>query len=111
MEYTLDRYNYYTTGNKVIAVSTYAGRTVRGVAKCDPRDEFSLERGKKLAAARCNEKVAIKRAKRAIKAYVAAIEDEERAVARTDKMSQYVNDASDAVIEAAAIINDILHAN
>ena len=46
MEYSLDRYNYYTTQNKVIAVSTYAGRTVKGIAKCDPRDTFSIDSGK-----------------------------------------------------------------
>lgn len=43
---------------KVIAISTYAGKPVRGVAICSVHDEFDLEKGKRLAAARCNEKVA-----------------------------------------------------
>ena len=54
-------YRYFIAGNKVIAVSTYAGKTVRGIAICSPEDKFDIEFGKKLAAARCNEKVAEKR--------------------------------------------------
>ena len=57
---TLDmtKYSFYTDGKtKVIAVSTYAGKVIRGVAKCDVNDTFSLEKGKKLAAARYNKKI------------------------------------------------------
>lgn len=54
-------YKYIVTPNKVIALSTYAGRPVRGIAKCHPNDTFDVEFGKKLAAARCNYKVAVKR--------------------------------------------------
>ena len=58
----IPRYRYYTNGkDTVVAVSTYAGETVRGVAKCAPEDEFDLAKGKKLAAARCAKKVAKKR--------------------------------------------------
>lgn len=49
----------------VIAVSTFAGKTVRGVAKCHPNDSFNEEVGTKLALARCNLKVAQKRLARA----------------------------------------------
>ena len=46
MKYSLDKYKYFTyydkNGKKTIsAVSTYAGKTVKGYAKCDPRDNFS----------------------------------------------------------------------
>lgn len=68
-EYPLDKYRYVVVGNKVIAISTYACKTVKGVAKCDPVDNFDLEKGKKLAAARCNEKVAKLRLKRATKMF------------------------------------------
>ena len=44
--YPIEKYRYYTNGRRVIAVSTYAGKTVRGVATCDPGDEFSMEKGK-----------------------------------------------------------------
>ena len=45
----------------VIALSTYAAKTVRGVAKCNASDEFSIKTGKELAAARCDVKVCHKR--------------------------------------------------
>ena len=68
--FPLEKYRYYIAGNKIIAVSTYAGRTVRGVAICHPQDSFDIEAGKKLAAARCNQKVADKRYERALSKYV-----------------------------------------
>ena len=58
------KYRYYTNGeNIVVAVASYAGRTIRGVAKCSDQDEFDLETGKKLAAARCAVKIARERVK------------------------------------------------
>ena len=58
-------YRIYETPNKVIAVSSFAGQTVRGVAKCNPADEFDPEKGTALAIARCDTKIAEKRMKRA----------------------------------------------
>lgn len=101
MEYSLNKYKYAQTGNKVIAISTYAGRTVRAVAKADPRDAFSLEDGKKLAAARCNAKIATKRTKNAEFQLSRAKAALEQAEARYNKMIAYFNDASFA--EGAAI--------
>lgn len=49
----------------VVATSTYAGKTVRGVARCHPNDEFDIDKGIKLAVYRCNLKVADKRQARA----------------------------------------------
>ena len=60
-------YKIYHHDNEVIAVSTFAKRMVRGVAKCDPRDEFDHKKGEALAIARCDLKVAEKRMKRADK--------------------------------------------
>lgn len=58
------KYRYYTNGKDiVVAVSSYAGRTIRGVAKCSEQDEFDLETGKKLAAARCAMKITRERVK------------------------------------------------
>lgn len=63
-KFNSERYKYATTPDgKVIAISSFAGKVVKGVAKCDPNDEFNLESGKKLAAARCNEKVCRRRAR------------------------------------------------
>lgn len=60
------RYKVYTDGkSKVIVTSTFAGRTVRGVAKCSPEDKFDLQTGIELAQLRCDVKVAQKRRERA----------------------------------------------
>lgn len=60
-----NNYRYYTNGRKVIAVSTYAGRRVKGVAVCSSDDTFDKTKGERLAAARCNTKIAKKRLQRA----------------------------------------------
>ena len=101
-------YKYFTDhAGKVIAVSTYAGRTVRGVAICDPRDKFDIEFGKKLAAARCNHKVATKRSARAWKKFTEAKEQLKRAQAYYDKMSAYVDDSDEAVLAAIRELNHL----
>jgi len=64
-EFPIEKYKFVVAGNKIVAISTYAGKIVRGVAKCDPNDVFNLEEGKKLAAARCDEKVNSRRLRRA----------------------------------------------
>jgi exonuclease VII small subunit len=108
MEYSLDRYNYYTTQNKVIAVSTYAGRTVKGIAKCDPRDTFSIDSGKKIAAARCNEKVATKRAGRAYKKIVSAKNELEKNIAYYNKMVDYYNDSLASLKQASEDVENLV---
>ena len=94
MSYTLDRYRYYKgKDNKIIAVSSYAGKPVRGTAKCDPRDEYNEESGKKLAALRCNLKVATKREARAKKMRQEAQKQLQAAQSRYDKMNKYFSDS------------------
>ena len=101
MKYPLEKYRFYTNGNRVIAVSTYAGKTVRGVAICHPDDNFDMETGKRLAAARCNEKIAAKRLERAAhKAFEAGI-DVAKAQQHQREMQEYYNDAYLAYNEAA----------
>lgn len=82
-------YKYYTSGNKVVATSTFAGRPVRGIAKCDPEDIFSLENGKKLATARCNNKIAVKRVKSAKKKLEKAVAALEAAKKQEEFMADY----------------------
>ena len=99
MKYSLDKYKYFTyydkNGKKTVsAVSTYAGKTVKGYAKCDPRDNFSEDNGKKLAAARCNAKVADKRVKRAEKKMGDALRQLDAAEVYYKRMRTYFNDAS-----------------
>lgn len=93
MSFPTDRYKYYFTDNKVIAVSTYAGKTVRGVAICSPQDSFDMEKGKKLAAARCAVKIAEKRAKRAAKKVFEAGDAIKAASQHYSAMTSYMDDA------------------
>lgn len=106
--YPIEKYKFYINGSRVIAVSTYAGKTVRGVAVCHAGDTFSLEKGKKLAALRCAEKIAKKRVARANRkvdeAYWAYVDAE----AYLDKMVDYKDDALYELNEVIAAKNDML---
>ena len=97
----MGKYKFYNDGkNKIIAVSTYAGRTVRGVAKCDPRDEFNATKGEDLAVARCAEKIAAKRMRRAQAELDKAIRAVEAAEYRVSKMKEYLSDSTAAWVKA-----------
>ena len=87
----LNMYNYkfYTSKNLVVAVTTYAGKIVKGKAKCNPEDTFDLEKGKALAAVRCNAKIAKKRVKRASGKF----ERYNKASEYLEEMTAYINDA------------------
>ena len=113
MAYPLEKYKYYEYKNEnggmtICAMSTYGGRPVKGLAKCDPRDEFDVEKGKKLAAARCNLKVAQKRQARASKKYLEASADFYNAQAFFDRMREYYMDSVDAVDEAAEELRNLV---
>ena len=101
MSYPLDKYRYYVAGNKVIAVSSYAKQPVRGVAVCHPDDTFDLELGKRIAAAKCNEKVAQKRMYRAQDKALAAGLALAKAQEEYNRMKDYYQDAYLAYNEAA----------
>ena len=60
------KYTIYRAGNKTIAVSSFAGKAVRGVAKCHPNDEYSVLKGEEIAIARCAAKISKKRLRSAI---------------------------------------------
>ena len=92
-DYPFSKQKFYFGNGKVIAVSTYAGRIVKGVAKCDPSDNFDIEKGKQLAAARCNAKVAAKRVKRAQSELEKAISEFSKASSRVGTMNDYLTDA------------------
>lgn len=77
----------------VVAVSSYGGKKVRTVAKCNPSDEFDYEDGKKLAGARCKVRVAKKREKRAEQKFMEARKQLNDAQKFYDKMLKYSNDA------------------
>lgn len=104
----MSRYRFYITDNKVICVSSYMGRTVRGVAKCSPNDTFDTEFGMKLAQARCDYKVAIKRYERALMKTNEADKALEDAQDYADKMDDYYWAAQEYVDEVATTLDTLL---
>lgn len=109
--FPIEGYQFYLDEkrHRVIAVTTYAGRAVRGVAVCADGDEFDFEYGKRLAAARCNYKVALKRRNRAMGKVEMAIQDFEDADRILNKYRQYFYDASNAVIEAGNELDQVVN--
>lgn len=89
---------------KTIAVSTYAGRTVRGSAICDSSDTYNKETGQKIAAARCGAKVAQKRLKRATQKQQEAKTALRQAKKYYDKMTDYYCSAYLAVHAALTTV-------
>ena len=106
--FPLSKYKFYVAGNKIIAVSTYAKKLVRGVAICHPEDSFSLETGKCLAAARCNERIAAKRYARAQVKYIEACQERDEAINKVDRMKEYLNDSFIAMNEASQACDNLI---
>ena len=82
-----------TTNIRIVAVSSFAGKPVKGYADLHPKDEFDIEYGKALAAARCAEKIAAKRCKRAYNKVDEATAQFNAAMNHLQKMMQYEADA------------------
>lgn len=83
-----------TTSTVVVAISTYAGKSVKATARCMESDEFSLEKGKRLAAARCDLKVCLKRRARAFKRFSEAMQNYEIISNEYNRMGNYYSDAT-----------------
>ena len=91
-----------TKSSVVVALSTFAGRPVKGVAKCMEGDPFSLEKGKELAAARCDYKVCVKRAKKAKKEYDEVVKKFDALYAKCKQVSSYYSDTLNEAIASNA---------
>lgn len=113
MNIDLTKYTFVTHTRKdgrveVIAISTFAGKPVRGKAICAKDDTFDEEKGKLLAAVRCNDKIATKRYNRAKQKLAEA----EKAVADATKfyniMRHYQEDAFLAKLNASKIVKETL---
>lgn len=97
----MSRYRTYTDGKgKVVVVSTYAGKNVRGVAKCHPSDAFDNKKGVEIAQARCDLKIAEKRVRRAKEKYNEAVAAFNTASKNVDKAAEYVLHSEQLVLEA-----------
>lgn len=90
----------FVIDNIVIVLDSYDGEMVTGVAKCDPRDKFNYDIGTVIAEARCNLKIAEKRAKRASNKLIEAKKEVAAAQKIVKNMEEYVQDA-DRKLEAA----------
>lgn len=101
-------YHYYTTpDNRVICTSTYAGKTVRGIAKCADSDVFDIEFGKRLAKARVDYKVARKREERAHIKYIEAVGLRNIAIDNVLRATYYYDDAIQQLEEAEQTLKDL----
>lgn len=114
MRYPIEKYNivihqhkdYKTT--EIIAMSTYAGQVVKGKAVCHINDTYDEEKGKKLAIARCAEKIARKRQARSARLLKKANEQFKMAQKYVDDMTKYNADACAEVAEAQIDLQNIL---
>lgn len=76
-------------GTTILAISSFAGKTVKGVAKLDPRDSFDPTSGEELAKARCRSKIAQRRLKWAEKRLLDCEDQVNLAYANHNKALEY----------------------
>ena len=103
--YSFKKYKFTIEGNTIIAQSTFGRKPVVGKAKCHPDDEFDLEYGKTLAAARCNAKIAKKRNRKAIERYFAAEQGLNKAKYEMQEAVSYFMESSDLLEKAENLID------
>lgn len=106
------RYKFYDYADKVgshviVCVSSYAGKPVKGRAKCAPNDTFDYEKGKTLAQARCDAAIAEKRKKRAMAKVVEAYNAYTEAAWLLEDMDQYAKDSVVACKEAKEHLEEL----
>ena len=94
MEINMKRFKFIEhtrkdTGVKeVIALTHYCGETVKGIASCSPADTYDFEVGKKLAALRCNMKIADKRITKAYAEEFEVMKELDRLLAKRKKIQE-----------------------
>ena len=104
-----DKYHFYFGDNGlIVAVSTYAGRTVKGYARCHPGDIYDKEFGMRLAAVRCGLKIAQKRRDRALKKHLEAINEYTKAKINHELTREYLSDATAKTILAREELEAVL---
>lgn len=92
----------------VISISSFAGKTVRGVAHCHPEDKFNLDKGIAIADAKCALKIAKLREKRATKCMCDAHDAFMKADELLDKEERYYADAISEVAHAQDKLDKLL---
>ena len=99
---------YYYHDTDVIATTTYCGKPVRAVAKCNPEDEYDRQFGEALALARLNLKVAKKRRARSYEKMYAAADAHREALDFYYEMRNYNDAAIQKVKDAEAAIKFLM---
>ena len=92
---------------EVIALGEYLGKTVKGSAKCDPRDTFDVETGEELAARRCNYKIAEKRMENANLKVEEAQKALSEAQTKLEKALSYQAHANKEYSDASTLLFDL----
>lgn len=116
--YDVNKYKCYAYDEKnadgsvrcpvVVAISTYAGKNVRAYAKMNPEDQWDWEKGRDLAIARCNAKIAGKRHKRAQSKVAEAQRQVDAAMKYLNDMVAYAADSADELAEAKAYVAKVM---
>jgi hypothetical protein len=93
-EYGKKYHFYYNEANLTVVCTTmYKGQLVRGIAKCDPDDNFNIDLGKTLAYMRCKVKFARKKFKHSLRASNEAFVAANRAKYNLDKAREFMCDS------------------
>lgn len=104
----MERYKFFTNGKDIYAVSSFAKHPVKGKATCHNDDIFSEEKGKELAALRCNLKVAKKRSARAFEKMNAAERKFTEAIREYRRMINYHLDACREEEDAEDLLKEFI---
>lgn len=94
---------------KIVAVASFAGKAVRGIAKPNPTDVDNPALGEKLAILRCAKKINTKRVANAEKKLAMAKAELEAAQAHYDRMVQYCKDADAETVEIDNALEKMLN--
>ena len=101
--FPVEKYHYFTNNKDlVVAEQTYAGKKYRAKAVCADGDTFDVEKGKKLAAARCNAIITAKRYDSALAKISFLRKVEEELKKEIESCEKYYDDAMKEHLEAIA---------
>lgn len=98
------KYKFIHNDRETICISSYAKKTVKGIAKASTEDIYDKEKGELLAKARCDYKVAQKRVKNAA---ARLLEAEDLMNTITDYYERMLNYYDDAIAERTVAKNSL----
>lgn len=108
------KYRFYefidknTNQKCVAALSTFAKKDVRAVAKCDKNDTYDYELGKKIAVARLDQKIAVKRDKYSAKRLKEALRVLKDAQREVDKILTYRVKSQEDLKNTSKVLEDLM---